>query len=193
MNRYMIQFEFDNIVDQHQHWIRDYRFGTRADFTRRTLEDLDMSNLDLSGAVFNHANIFRCDITDTDLTNIVANYAHFSDSNFTRTKLKHANLRYTKFTNPTFQDTDFWGVFGDGEHIISLQLGGRDVCYTSDYLQIGCMQFDLDKVFNMSTDDFMYRLRTNTALEQQQALIWWNNWKSQIYQITEKNPAKTIK
>jgi len=189
----MIQFELDHALDTHQHWLRDRRFGRRADFTGRKLEDLNIKYKDLSGAVLDGANLHRCDISNSNLTDVTANSAHFDSVDFTDTNLKNAHLQDALFTNCTMERTDLWNVLGNGTQLITLQIGGRHVIYTSEILQINCKQFELDKVWWMSEDDAKHRLRGNTDAEQAESLAWWCRWKTEIYQIINKNPATSIK
>ena len=92
----MIQFELDHALDTHQHWLRDRRFGRRADFTGRKLEDLNIKYKDLSGAVLDGANLHRCDISNSNLTDVTANSAHFDSVDFTDTNLKNAHLQWNE-------------------------------------------------------------------------------------------------
>ena len=188
----MIQLELDHAVDFHRHWLRDKRFGARADFTDRTLENLNITYKDLSGAIFNNACIFSCNLSNSNLTDILATGVHFMDCNFTNTVFKNAHLQQAYYTLNKFSNTDLWNVSGDGVYIISLQLGGSYVCYTSELLQINCQQFDLEKIWWMTEDQILADVNDHTDEEYAEMRAWWAKWKYQIYQIVNLNPAKPV-
>jgi len=136
--------------------------------------------------------IFTCDFSNTNLTNIVAAGTHFLDTDFTSANFKNAYMPRAQYTQVTFQWTDLWNVAGDGTYIITLQLGGAHVCYTSKALQINCLRFDINKIWWMSTEEISSRIIEHTDEEKAKMLKWWADWKYQIYQIVNKNPAKPI-
>jgi hypothetical protein len=192
----MIQFELDNALDYHRHWLRDNRFGSRADFTGRTLKNLKASHCDLTGAIFNDANVISCDFSNANLTDISGTRVHFMDTDFTNANLRNAHLPRARYTQSTFKDTDLWEVSGDGVYIISLQLGQISICYTSEVLQINCLQFDLDKIWEMLDDELREEVTRRTCGEREEwvnkMMDWWARWDDQIYQIINKFPAKPV-
>ena len=188
----MIQFELDHTLDQHQHWIANNRLGSRADFTGRNLKQLDAAERDFTGAIFDGANVFDCDFKGANLTDIVANGAHFMETDFTDANLRNAHLPKVKFSLCTFHNTDLWDVSGDGVHIISLQLGGKNVCYTSEILQINCMQYDIKDIWWMPEDDLASTVKGHSEVEVAEMMQWWEIWQYQIYQIVNKQPAKPV-
>ena len=155
----MIQFEIDYILDFHQHWLRDSRFSRRADLTGRILENLNIKYKDLSGAILDGARFHHCNLSNSNFSDIVANGVHFDVVDFTDSTLRNAHLDKAYFTDCTFSNTDLWDVRGDGVFIISLQLGGKNICYTSDILQINCKQYDLEKVWWMTDEEMLHSLR----------------------------------
>ena len=188
----MIQRELDLVITQHRRWLRDKRFGSRADFTGSTMKNLDISNKYLSGAIFDDTGLFSCDFSNSDLSNIAATGVHFFECNFTNVSLRNARLQQARYTLSTFSNTDLWDVSGDGVYIIYLQLGGYNVCYPSEVLQINCLQFDIKKVWWMSDDDVLARVETYKDFEMVKMAEWWTQWKYQIYQIVNSCPAKPI-
>lgn len=186
----MIQFELDYIRDFHQHWLRDKRFGCRADFTGSKLENLNMSYCDFTGAIFDDTRIFSCDLSNANLTNIVANRVTIMNCDLSYTNLKNAHLSQAKYAENTFVRTDLWNVTGDGTYIISLQLGGHHVCYTSEILQVNCLQFDIKEIWWMSDDEVLSWITEHTDEEKAALTEWWTKWKLQIYQIVTNHPAK---
>jgi len=161
-------------------------------FTGQTLENVDMSGKDLSGAILTNAHIFSCNFTNTNLTDVIAVGTHFYDTDFTNATFKNAYLARAQFTLSTFKKTDLWNVAGDGIHIISLQLGGYNICYTSEILQIKCLQFDLPKIWWMTDEEVLSRSLKRDNRETIEIARWWHKWKSQIYQIVNSNPAKPV-
>ena len=188
----MIQFELDHALDSHRHWLRDKRFGARADFSDLTLENLDITYKDLSGAIFNNACIFSCNLSNSNFTNIMATRVHFMDCDFTNANFKNAHLQQARYALNKFSNTDLWNVSGDGVYIISLQLGGSYVCYTSELLQINCLQFDIEKIWWMSEDDIFANVGEHSDEELVNMRAWWTKWRQQIYHIVNFNPAKPV-
>ncbi len=188
----MIQFELDHMLDSHRHWLRDSRFGARADFTGRTLKNLNITHKDLTGAILKDANIYNCDFSNSNLTELMARRVHFMDSDFTNVTFKNAYLQQAYYTLNKFSNTDLWNVSGDGVYIISLQLGGSNVCYTSEILQINCMQYDIKGIWWMTDDEILAKVAGHSGEEYAEMKAWWTKWKYQIYQIVNLNPAKPV-
>jgi len=188
----MIQFELDNMIDFHRHWLRDKRFGARADFTDRTLKNLNITYKDLTGAIFKDSKIHSCDFSNANLTDVIASQAYFHDVNFTNATFKNAYLRKAKFTLSTFSNTDLWNVSGDGVYIISLQLGRKNVCYTSEILQVNCKQLDIKKIWRMSDDEVINKTWEYSEDELKEMAQWWVKWRCHIYQIVNLNPAEPV-
>ena len=189
----MIQVELDDMLDFHRHWLRDKRFGTRADFTDKTLENLTFSYRNLTGAIFNEENIFSCKFINSNMSEITAVKTHFKNCDFTNAIFKNAYLQQVRYTLSIFSNTDLWNVSGDGIYIISLQLGGVNVCYTSEILQINCLQFDIEEIWWMSTDDVILKTgRDRNEIQLDKMEVWWDKWKYQIYQIVKNSPARPI-
>ncbi len=189
----MIQQELDHILKFHQHWLSDKScHEARADFTNLTLENFDITHKNLAGAIFKDSYFYKCDFSNSNLTDIMASGVHFMESNFTNATFKNAYLQQAKYTSATFSNTDLWNVTGDGVYIISLQLGGSSVCYTSELLQINCQQFDLEKIWWMTEDQIIADIDGYTDEEYANMRVWWTKWKYQIYQIVNLNPAKPV-
>jgi len=188
----MIQFELDYALDFHQHWLRDRRFGRRADFTGRTLKNLNIKYKDLTGAILNGTNLHYCNLSNSNLEDIVANGSHFDNVDFTDTNLRNAHFQKALFTSCTLENTDLWDVTGNGTQIISLQLGGNNVCYTSEILQINCKQFKIDILRTLTDDEIRRRMQGKPDEETEEAIVWWDVWGDQIQQIINENPAISV-
>jgi hypothetical protein len=156
------------------------------------LVDLNAKGRDLTGAIFTNTNILKCDFTCTILADIHAPRAHFHKTDLTGVSFKNAYLLDAMFTQAIFKKTDLWNVTGDGVHIISLQLGGFNVCYTSDILQVNCMQFDIQKIWWMTEEEVFEWVNGHEEQEMDIMTKWWAKWKYQIYQIVNLNPAKPV-
>lgn len=187
----MIQFELDNAHDMHYHWLRDRRFGKRADFTGRTLENLSSKYKNFSHAIFDGAVIRNTNFTEANLTGLSATGTHFDEVDFTGADLKDSHFQRALFTNTTmaYRTTDLWNVVGNGTQIITLQLGGKHVVYTDKVLQIGCKQYQLPEVWDHSDDQLRGRLESYSEEEFIKLLEWWDDWKTTLQQLIHKNPA----
>ena len=97
-----------------------------------------------------------------------------------------------EFTETIFKWTDLWNVSGDGIYIISLQLGGANVVYTSEILQINCLKFDIKAIWWMSDEEVFYWIMEHTDEEKEEMKKWWYKWREQIHQIVTKCPAKPV-
>lgn len=181
---------FDLRVQQHRAWLDGLDRGVRADFTGRTFKGINASNNNLTNAIFNGVKLFSCDFTCANLTDITAKGLCCVDTNFTNATFKNALMPRAEFTETIFSKTDLWNVSGDGVYIISLQLGGSNVCYTSEILQINCLRFDIKEIWWMTDDEVLSWVTEHTDEEKAEMAKWWHKWKYHIYQISSDCPAK---
>lgn len=188
----MTQSEFDLICEHHQLWLKGTSFGARAEFAGRTIEGINASDRDLSGAIFTNARVFSCNLTNTNLTDIIAANTHFHDTDFTGANLRGAYMPRAEFTQSIFSKTDLWNVTGDGVYIISLQLGGHHVVYTSEILQINCLRFGIKEIWWMPNDEVLSWVEEHSDEYKAEIAKWWQTWKLQIYQIVTTCPAKPV-
>jgi len=187
----MIQFEFDHMVDLHQHWLRDPRFGARADFTNKKIDNIDGSNKDLSKAIFDNTRIFFSDFSNTKFDNTSFYKARLDNITLHKTSFKEANMLGTEITNTDIDNADFWNTTGDGVHIISLQLGGHNVCYTDSIVQVNCKQFPIGTLWTMSDSEILSTVTGHSESELFELSKWWGAWKYQIRAILTLYPAKS--
>jgi hypothetical protein len=80
-------------------------------------------------------------------------------------------------------------VTGNGTQIISLQLGGNHIVYTSEILQIGCKQYQLPDVWWHDKAEFRVGLQSYSDEEFDELIEWWDIWKITVQQIIHKHPA----
>lgn len=192
MSMRLPQYLFDKIVEHHRRWLLEPATGTRADFTGLTLQGMKAAHYNLPGAIFNGVKLFSCDFTGANLSDILADGLCCYDVDFTGATFKNAHLSRTAYTETIFSNTDLWNVYGDGVYIISLQIGGKNVVYTSETLQINCLPFNLKDLWWMSDDDISVYLEEYHADEMTEMMAWWAKWRSQIYHIVTTYPAKPI-
>lgn len=186
------QFKFDLICQQHRIWQLNPNRGARADFTGQRLKNIKATDANLPGAIFTNAHIFHCDFTGADLSNITAAGTHFYECDFTDVTFKGAHMPRAEFTETVFWRTNFWSVTGDGAYIISLQLGGADVVYTSEIIQINCLRYSIDDIWKMPDEEVFSRIVEHTNEEKEEMKDWWYKWRDQIHQIVTKCPAKPV-
>ena len=191
------QLLFDLRCDNHEAWLKNSDFAERADFTGRDLVGLTAVLRDLTGAIFTDTNVLNCDFTGAILEDIHAPKVHFHKTNLTGVSFKNAYLRDAKYTETTFENTDLWNVSGDGIYVISLQIGRRYVCYTSDILQIGCQQYAMPDVWWMADEEVLAQAMKGhigdyDIGEEASLMAWWRTWKSQIYHIVNGNQARPV-
>jgi len=164
----------------------------RQDFTKLVLQQIKAVDYNLAGAIFDGAKLFLCDFAGTDLSDISADGICCHATNFTGATFKNAHLSRAAYTETIFSNTDLWNVYGDGVYIISLQIGGKNVVYTSETLQINCLPFNLKDLWWMSDDDISVYLEEHHADEMTEMMAWWAKWRSQIYHIVNNHPATPI-
>lgn len=80
-----------------------------ADFSSRTLEDVDFTNIDFTGAQFGECNLVNVNFTDCDLTGADFSRANISECNFSGSILNGASFNYSTVSFSNFSDADAAG------------------------------------------------------------------------------------
>jgi len=187
----MNQAEFNHTVSEHAKWLQGGS-GVRADFTRTWLHEIDATDCDLTGSIWDFASVFCTNFTGSVFTNSAMYKAKFNACNFTNVSFKEAFLFGSLFTNSVFAQTDLWNTIGNGTQIISMQLGGQHVCYTADVLQVNCRQFEISKIWHLSDQEITSKMRNYPVTEVSVLLAWWIAWRDLISDIVQKHPAHPL-
>ena len=189
----MEQTEFNYKADMHRHWLQNPVFGVRADFTHAELKNIHANGLDLTGAIFDHSNVISSDFSATILERIHAYKANFYEVDLTDTNFKEAYLFDANFEKLSLSDADFWNATGNGSSLISIQIGGKNACYSQEFLQVNCKKYTLSDLWYMSKTDLEETLRLYPPNEITEMIMWWNQHSELIKQIIVRNPAKSTK
>lgn len=142
----------------------------------------DLSEARLSSANLTHASFFGAKLVGASMCYGNLRYADFRSANAYKIDLSDAILLCASLYGADLTKADLWSVVGDGSYIKSLQIGGYEVAYTSEVLQIGCQNFPIKEWWEMD-DDAIERL------DNQRALDWWAKYRDLIKDVIETSPA----
>lgn len=98
--------EIEIICAKHALWLYDESGGERADFSNCLLENVDLSNRNLCGAVFNDAAFINCNLDDVSMCG-----ASFENTKFTRCNMKHLTAEEADFKDSDFYNCDLKGAY----------------------------------------------------------------------------------
>lgn len=97
------QIEFDTVVTQHQKWLSSHgKRGSQADFTDTILRDIWARGVNLAGALFRGAQLYRDTFAHSTL-----NTADFSEASITEVSFYSAHLEDVFWRKAYLCDVDF--------------------------------------------------------------------------------------
>lgn len=209
------QQQVNSILAQHSTWAKTKgEFGKRGDFTNTDISGLVCHTdgyghlWDLSGIIFHITKAANCQFQGSNLSNATLSCSDFAGSDFRGCNLFQANCLGSGLFNieigilPTgvvygeshpLTPTDLWRTIGDYQHIMTLNLGGRHVNYTSELLQIGCLQFTQDEWYRFSDEDIAEHCKGQDFKFQAEAVNWWHKWKPYLQNHIKNCPATPFK
>lgn len=182
--------EFQEVALDHALWQRG-EGGSRADLAGANLAGADLRGVnvrgaDLAGAKLTGAHLSSADLgganlTGVDLTGADLECAVLIGANLTAATLTGADLSYASLDIADLRHTTLWGTRGNMFEIKSLQFERWPITYTSDRMQIGCMNHSISTWREFSDEEI------NTMAPD--ALGWWRKWKEPLLKIIELSPA----
>ena len=98
--------ELEIICAKHALWLYDEVGGERADFSNCLLKNVDLSNRNLCGAVFNDAAFINCNLDDASMCG-----ASFENTKFNRCIMKHLTAEEADFKDSDFYNCDLKGAY----------------------------------------------------------------------------------
>ena len=106
--RKITQSELNEIITDHQHWLREDIDGW--EFKRADLSNLDLSDANLTGAKLTCANLTDANLTGAKLTGANLTNANLTDAYLTCANLSDANLSGANLTGTYLSDANLTGA-----------------------------------------------------------------------------------
>ena len=106
--RKITQSELNEIITDHQHWLREDIDGW--EFKRADLSNLDLSDANLTGAKLTCANLTNANLTGAKLTGANLTNANLTDAYLTCANLSDANLRGANLTGANLTNANLTGA-----------------------------------------------------------------------------------
>jgi hypothetical protein len=163
--------ELKKVLHKHKLWLWN-EGGGRADLSRANLRGANLRGANLRGADLREANLSEADLREANLRGADLRGADLSAANLTHSDLENSNLFGVKL----------WNVQGNSNKIKSIHCGGYDIAYTSQVLQIGCEQHDIEQWWGFSDSEIK-------CMDGKKALDWWKVWKPILQNIIAVSPA----
>lgn len=85
------------LIENHQRWVNHDPSGIRLTLYGEIISNIDLSNLDLTGAEIADCGLVNVNITNTKLIGVNLSKSRFINSNLTGADLSYSTLRYTRF------------------------------------------------------------------------------------------------
>jgi uncharacterized protein YjbI with pentapeptide repeats len=140
------------------------------DMERSRLQNASMQGVNMQGANLKNAKMQRADLS---LANMQNAYLH-------KTNLTDANLTGTDLTGVVL-----WRCIGDGKRIKNIDGLLYPIAYTSEVLQIGCINHTFEEWKNF-TEEEIYRMDGDDALE------FYKEHKDYILTTIIQDPAQCM-
>ena len=112
----MTQEELDNIVEKHQHWLKEDCEGW---------EDM---KAELSGANLSESNLRGANLSDAELSDANLSSANLSSANLSGANLSVANLREANLSGANLRGADLSWADLRGANLSGVDLSGADLC-----------------------------------------------------------------
>lgn len=130
-----------NMAFQHERWLKSKDRGDRARFSNVQLIELDLSQHDWAGAIFQYSRF----------SEVVMDYGNFAKAVFNTVTFNECSARFADFRKAEFRglnlrqldvfEADFEGADlrcrGDGRFVVAGEMGIFNYVFTMDLLQIG--------------------------------------------------------
>ena len=132
-----MKMEIQEIIKQHQVWLKDKTKGAQADFSGMVLRSTDFSGNDLRFANFSDTNLRFANFCDANLSG-----ADLSGADLSGSDLGNANLSDTNFSDADLSWAKIIDAEWDGLHFPQTQ-NNRIVNYHKGAIFCGCFKGSL--------------------------------------------------
>ena len=101
MNNKIDREDLERILTEHKAWLDDHNAGTRA-----VLRDMNLSEMDLSGLDFSHADMFGVNLRNSNLEGANLSCSYLLNAFMMGANLSKANLDYADCSNATISHSN---------------------------------------------------------------------------------------